>query len=373
MKVYYIFDRRHIASRLREAPVELRIYFGKQKGKFIATGIKLYANQWDKMVVNRVDAIQLNRQLHLFKKKYEDAIHSMKVDGLEINLENFNEYIAPKKNMPDNFIDFLYEELQNSNIRDSTKRQHLVAFQALERFEKIKSFSSLTLRNIELFDNFIRNEEKRTQTTIFGYHKRIKPYVCKAYRLGYITENPYLKFKNDREQYKERVALNEDELKLLQEIKLPQKLDKIRDLFVFQCFTGLSYVDTQLFDFEKEAVKGKDLYFIDSRRYKTGTEFYAPILPPAMNVLKKYKKKLPIISNEKYNDYLHVVESHLGLNKPLTSHVARHTFATTVALAHDVPIESVSKMLGHKDIKTTQIYAKVLKSTIERNVMQKML
>jgi len=253
MKVYYIFDRRHIASRLREAPVELRIYFGKQKGKFIATGIKLYANQWDKMVVNRVDAIQLNRQLHLFKKKYEDAIHSMKVDGLEINLENFNEYIAPKKNMPDNFIDFLYEELQNSNIRDSTKRQHLVAFQALERFEKIKSFSSLTLRNIELFDNFIRNEEKRTQTTIFGYHKRIKPYVCKAYRLGYITENPYLKFKNDREQYKERVALNEDELKLLQEIKLPQKLDKIRDLFVFQCFTGLSYVDTQLFDFEKDS------------------------------------------------------------------------------------------------------------------------
>lgn len=92
-----------------------------------------------------------------------------------------------------------------------------------------------------------------------------------------------------------------------------------------------------------------------------------------MNVLKKYKRKLPIISNEKYNDYLHVVESHLGLNKPLTSHVARHTFATTVALAHDVPIESVSKMLGHKDIKTTQIYAKVLKSTIERNVMQKML
>ena len=374
MRVYFCYDRRHKATSEKKAAVELRVYFGQHSEKVIKTDIELFPVQWDNMVVNRPDADKLNRQLRDLKKRHEDILSSMKIDGVEVNLDNFNSYLGTNKDeTPDNFMDFMYNEIGSSKIRDTTKRQHYVAYEALERFGKIKSFSSVTIKNIELFDSFIRNEEKRTQTTIFGYHKRIKPYVNKAYRLGYITENPYLKFKNDRGKYKERVALNEDELKLLQEIKLPQKLDKIRDLFVFQCFTGLRYVDTQLFIFEKEAVKGKVLYFIDGRRYKTGTEFYAPILPPAMDVLKKYKKKLPIISNEKYNDYLHVVEAHLGLNKPLTSHVARHTFATTVALAHDVPIESVSKMLGHKDIKTTQIYAKVLKSTIERNVMQKMM
>jgi|WetSurMetagenome_2_1015567.scaffolds.fasta_scaffold34276_5 integrase/recombinase XerD len=267
MRMFFIFDRHHMATNEKEANVELRVYFGRHSEKSISTGVKLYADQWDNMVVDRVDSVQLNRQLHLFKKKDEDAIHSMQVDGLEVNLENFNAYIAPKKDMADNFIDFMYEELQNSNIRDSTKRQHLVAFQALERFEKIKSFSSLTLRNIELFDNFIRNEEKRTQTTIFGYHERIKPYVNKAYCLGYISENPYLKFKNNRGQYKERIALTQDELDQLLSMKFENKLSRVADLFILQCYAGLSYADTQIFNFEKETVKGKDLYFIDGRRY----------------------------------------------------------------------------------------------------------
>ena len=106
-----------------------------------------------------------------------------------------------------------------------------------------------------------------------------------------------------------------------------------------------------------------DMYYIDGSRLKTGSNFFTPILPPAMEILEKYNYTLPKISNQKANDYLHIIESRLGINKPITFHVARHSFAT-LALTHDIPIEKVARMLGHKDIKTTQIYAKILKSTV---------
>lgn len=112
--------------------------------------------------------------------------------------------------------------------------------------------------------------------------------------------------------------------------------------------------------------KSGDLYYMDGSRMKTGSNFFTPILQPAMEVLKKYNFVLPKISNQKANDYLHLLESRANINKPLTFHVARHSFAT-LSLSHDVPIEKVARMLGHQDIKTTQIYAKILKSTIERH------
>lgn len=99
---------------------------------------------------------------------------------------------------------------------------------------------------------------------------------------------------------------------------------------------------------------------------KTGNKFFTPILGPALEVLERYDFKLPHISNQKANDYLHVIEEKMDLHKPLTFHVARHSFAT-LALAHDVPIENVARMLGHSDIKTTQIYAKILNTTVERH------
>ncbi len=363
MKLRFVFNRRGNASVTKKTPIELEAYFKRGSSKIIPTGIKVYLGEWDNLVINRNDAQSLNRQLSAFKMKYENLLYSMQEEeGLDINLENFNNCISIKENKPDNFIDFIHDELSKSSIRDSTKRQHLVAFEVLERFGRIKSFASLTLQNIEAFDLFIKDEDKsRCQTTIHGYHKRLKPYFAKAYKLGYIGFNPYDRFTDIRGKSKEHNPLTQEEIDRLQSIELPERLDKVRDLFVFSCYTGLAFADMYKFDYNKEVVESNGMKFIDGIRFKTGTEFYTPLLPPAMKVLEKYKFKLPKISNQKYNDYLHVVEARLGLNKPLTSHVARHTFATTVALAHDVPIESVSKMLGHKDIKTTQIYAKVLK------------
>ena len=181
-----------------------------------------------------------------------------------------------------------------------------------------------------------------------------------------IEKDPYEYCKINRGRSKPRVPLNEEELIKLRRAKLGAKLGRARDLFIFASYTGLSFADVMLFDFEKMTQKKGEIYYIDSERLKTGTNFFTPILKPAMDVLIKYRFKLPRITNQKANDYLHLIEEKLGFTKNLTFHLARHSFAT-LALAHDVPIEDVARMLGHKDIKVTQIYCKILNTTVQRH------
>ena len=171
-----------------------------------------------------------------------------------------------------------------------------------------------------------------------------------------------------RGKCKERRPLSERELKLIREAELPDKEAKVRDLFIFAAYTGLAFCDVMDFKFKTMTEQSGDMYFIDGSRLKTGTNFFTPILPPAMEVLQRYNYQLPKISNQKANDYLHLIETRLGINKSITFHVARHSFAT-LSLSHDVPIEKVARMLGHTDIKTTQIYAKILKTTVEKHAL----
>ena len=126
-------------------------------------------------------------------------------------------------------------------------------------------------------------------------------------------------------------------------------------------YTGLAYCDMALFDYKTMTEKSGNIMYIDGERLKT------PILPPALAVLKKYDYKLPVISNQKLNDYLHLIQADLRINKEVTCHVARHSFATLM-LSYNVPIEKTARMLGHKDIKTTQIYAKILKKNVEEQI-----
>lgn len=160
--------------------------------------------------------------------------------------------------------------------------------------------------------------------------------------------------------------MTEEELLRIRNCKLGQKEGRVRDLFIFCAYTGLAYVDSQNFDYETmtETINGQT--YIDGKRVKTGSSFFTPILPPAMEILKKYNYQLPHISNQKANDYLDFVEVACKIHKPLTMHVARHSFAT-LALSYDIPIEDVARMMGHSNIRTTQIYAKILKKTIERH------
>jgi site-specific recombinase XerD len=187
---------------------------------------------------------------------------------------------------------------------------------------------------------------------------------------GWVTVNPFGGFKIKMEDT-HRDCLTSEELTLIRNKKLVSaRLEKVRDLFVFSCYTGLSYTDVQHLQ-KADIVQGNDgKLWIDRQRVKTGNEFNVPLLDIPLAILEKYAdhssrdRLLDIPSNQKVNDYLKELAAMCGIEKPLTFHIARHTFATTVTLENGVALETVQKMLGHKTIRTTQIYARMTKRRI---------
>lgn len=137
-----------------------------------------------------------------------------------------------------------------------------------------------------------------------------------------------------------------------------KRLEQIRDVFVFQCFTGISHSDlfNLTLDDKREAITGV--------RNKTGSMYIVPILPKAREILEKYNYKLPVSSNQKMNSYLKEIANILDFEHNMTTHLARHTFATTVLLENQVPLEIVAKILGHSSVRSTEVYGRVLKSQV---------
>ena len=172
----------------------------------------------------------------------------------------------------------------------------------------------------------------------------------------------------------EREFLTKEEIQLMLYKKLhAPRLEQVRDIFMFCCYTGLSYSDVKKLT-KDNLVKGIDgEMWIKTNRIKTNTPSNIPLLPTALMILDNYKDHievingdvlLPVLSNQKSNAYLKEIADLCGIKKNLTTHLARHTFATTITLSNGVPIESVSKMLGHKSLRTTQHYAKILDSKV---------
>ncbi len=168
--------------------------------------------------------------------------------------------------------------------------------------------------------------------------------------------------------------LTEYELNIIATKKFSsERLKQIRDVFLFCCYTGFAFADVEKLKPAEIAIGIDGSKWIFTNRQKTDTLSRIPLLPVAIDILEKYKdhsseKVLPVLSNQKYNDYLKEIAGICDINKKMTSHTARHTFATTVTLSNGVPMESLSKMLGHKNLKTTQHYAKVLDKKLSEDM-----
>jgi site-specific recombinase XerD len=176
----------------------------------------------------------------------------------------------------------------------------------------------------------------------------------------------------------ERVALTENELEKITNYDISiERIRVVRDIFLFSCYTGLAYADVKKLK-RTDIVDGIDGgKWIISRRQKTDITARIPLLQPALDIILKYafypqctgtNCVLPVLTNQKMNAYLKEIADCCGINKSLTYHIARHTFATTITLSNGVPIETVSKMLGHRNLKTTQHYAKILDNKISHDM-----
>lgn len=367
MKIKIIFDRNKRATETKKGPVVIEVYHDGKR-KFIPTDVSVTTAQWDsrrEKVKNTHDCDILNDRINTVFRNVEDVAHRVLEDnGNKFDMEIFQRYIDKREEMEMNFVDFMSWRIEErTDIRETTKKMQRKNLTALEEFGKIITFKDLTKANIIDFDHFLRNKGLK-QTTIHTYHKVNKVYINEAIARELITSSPYVGFKSPRGQSEEGRWLDEEELEKLKNAALPtESLRHVRDLFVFQCLTGVAYADLMVIDFSKTEVY-KGVTYVSAKRQKTSMTFTCVLMEEAIEILERYGYKLPNISNAKYNLYLKSVAAYSGIDKPIASHWGRRTCGM-VLLNRGVSIEVVAKVLGHATIRVTeQVYAKVLDKSV---------
>lgn len=228
------------------------------------------------------------------------------------------------------------------------------------------------------FQNYLLAEKKLAYNTSIKILQFLKKITLRAIKSGWLKNDPFSDINLALKQT-DRPYLTDDELEKInnKEFKIP-RLAMVRDLFLFACYTGLSYADVKKLT-KCEIEKSPDgMWWIKTKRQKTKQRSQIPLLKVAKQIIDKYsvldellanQKILPVLSNQKLNAYLKEVADLCGIEKNLTFHIARHTFATTVTLQNGVSIESVSRMLGHTNIRTTQHYAKIVDKKIAQDML----
>ncbi|MFP3834455.1 site-specific integrase [Chryseobacterium sp. SIMBA_028] len=229
------------------------------------------------------------------------------------------------------------------------------------------------------YDFWLRSVRKCANNTAVKYIKNFKKIIRLCIANGWLSKDPFLGYKA-KLKVVERPYLIKEEIQTIYEKEFASdRLNQVRDIFLFSCYTGLAYVDVKKLSKSHVNLGIDGDKWIFTHRQKTDTSTRIPLLPLAQELILKYEGHpecvnlnvlFPVLSNQKMNSYLKEIANVCGINKELTFHIARHTFATTVTLSNGVPIESVSKMLGHTNIKTTQHYAKILDKKVSDDMLE---
>ena len=359
-----IFDRKNKASETTSALIQIEVYF-KGKRKYISTGVKVKSNEWDKdrnRVVGSNDDFNNNYYITSLLKKIDDFIVDCDRNNDEFSLTKLDAFLQGGSDGGRSFLQYYLERVSMRKMKHNTHKKMVTTYNHIVKFGKLKTFSDFTPANIKNFDYYL-SECGLSKSSVYQQHKQLKWIINDAVSDGFIKQTPYLGMKIPRGKHKDPVFLLENEIESIKNHEFSdEKIEKVRDLYIFQCFTGLSYSD--LADFKKSDIReidGKKV--LSSNRKKTDESFITLLLPDAEKILEKYDYVLPVISNQKYNDYLKVLASYVGINKRLTTHTARHTYATYL-LNRGISIATVSRVMGHSKINQTQHYAKLLGKTV---------
>jgi len=369
----FVFDRKKTATNEKKALIQIEILWERKK-KYISTGVRVCKNQYNPkiLVCNTFDMIAFNKRLKTMKGRIDDFITSLVEKNEPFTFEKLERFLDFDEKREMRFTDYLSNRIEGrKDIRDTTRKTHRKLIGSLDDFGKIVYFSDLVKRNIVEYDDFLHRKGLK-QTSIYSYHKLLKTYIHDAIRHELIKSDPYTGLSFKRGESENGRYLTEEEFNNIRDAKMPTKsLEKVRDLFVVQCLTGLAYSDLMDFDFTKIVEEGGN-YFLNDKRKKTGVEYCAVFLPDAMGIIKKYGGKLPKFSNQQYNMRLKLVAEYAGVYKDVASHWGRRTCGMLL-LNKGVSMETVSKVLGHSSIRTTEsVYAKMLPKTIAEEVSKKL-
>lgn len=369
-----VFDHRARTKKGNEGPVEIRISVDR-KSYYIQTGVMVLHDEFvGGTVVDREDSNELNERIRILCKKVNAVINEylakdMPLDMVAIRRRVFSGDVQRSGHA---MIDWIAAQLPLLGHREGTMRHYQTLLLRLQQYEQLANWQDLSVENLYKWDAWLhqlRGWDGKTISDggVYNYHKCMKAMVQRAVRMGVIAANPYDRLRGVfRRGDKETVEyLTEDEMHRIASLELVpgSQLDKARDLFVFQMWTGLAYSDAQNFDVRRYKLEDGVLTYV-GERIKTGVNYVSRLLPPAVAVLEKYGMQTPKIDNADYNHLLKGIGIAAGIHTPLHSHMARHSFATYM-LNNDVSLDSVSVMLGHTNTVQTRRYAKTLAKTVK--------
>lgn len=376
-----VFDHHGRTADGAEGPLE--VYFSNQrKPYYINTGVRVRREEWAGRVIRRPDALVLNERLQTILNKVVTIITRLIDDGQAIDAAAVRKALWNEDAAKEDALKWLEEEARRMPIKPSTLKHYSTLLTRLRQWGALSSWRDVTVENIMRFDSWLRtnapvdrnllrdeNATHMSTSAVYTYHKCLKALLRRAERVGKVNRNPYSLLQGQfKKGEKENVEyLTDEEMDAILNFRpLPSSLlYKVRDLFVIQMFTGLSYSDMQAFDISNyHLIDGVWRY--TGTRIKTGVPYVSQLLPPVVEVLERWRWEVPHLSNQKYNHLLSVMGEVLGIKAEMHSHLARHTFATYM-LRRGVPIEHVSKMLGHTNITQTQRYAKVMAEDVHND------
>lgn len=383
-----IFDRRGKASNGKEGTLEVRITVDR-KSYYISTGMRVLQKHWAGAIVGRPDADALNNRLGIIVRRVNEKMNEFIEQRQPIDVDVIKEYIydgTKVDGQQEKFLEWVKKQIPMLNISDDTREHYWLLYNRLKEYGRIRSWSDLSVEAIYEWDAWLHQtvkaqvkkgaaEKKASDGTINNYHKHMKAILHRAVDFGIITASPYArlvgKFKKGDDENVE--YLTEDQIKLIVNTHpvAGTQMETVRDLFVFQMFTGLSYSDMMAFDMKQyklTTVDGMDghktkQWVNTGKRIKTGVPYVSVLLPPVIDVLERNGYKVPDMSNQKYNALLKTFGNVIGI-EGLHSHLARHTFGTFM-LSNGAKLQNVMRMMGHKNVKQTLRYAKVLPKDVQ--------
>jgi len=251
----------------------------------------------------------------------------------------------------------------------NTAKNHFIKF--LQKYYRVNdvSIKSVDYHMIQQYNMYLKTEKGCSSNTATKFLQNLKRITCISMRSGWLMKDPFVGVNLSIKEVDRPYLTMEEIQKLIDYDSKIERLKRVRDIFIFSCYTGLAYIDVK--KLKKSEVEGNDEigYWIRTRRQKTDARANIPLLEIAMDIINNYCRLdllmpedpiLPVLSNQKVNAYLKELADLCGIHKELTFHVARHSFATTLTMTNGVPMETVSKMLGHKNIKSTQHYARIV-------------
>jgi site-specific recombinase XerD len=326
-------------------------------------------------------AKELNAFLDTLKTKVYEAQRKLVDEGEVVTTDTIREIIIGRNRNSKMLLEvFDYHNNQMRELVDidfatgtmeryNTARSHTKDFIKWKYGLEDLDINKLNYEFVTDMEFYFKTERKCCHNTAMKYISNVKKVVNICIKNGWLPRDPFFGYKMVKKEVI-REFLSEEEIATVYSKSFPtERLNLVKDIFIFSCYTGLAYADIEKLK-RSEIIIGIDGdKWVSTTRQKTDTASRIPLLPIALEILEKYKNHpkcvnqdllLPILSNQNMNGYLKEIADLVGIEKRFTFHCARHTFATTVTLTNGVPIETVSKMLGHRNLKTTQHYAKII-------------